>query len=56
MDFTADYGLKTRQVASCLWLRRGVLITLLTNTKKSPPMNAVILALRSRNVGQPLKN
>ena len=25
MDFTADYGLKTRQVASCLWLRRGVL-------------------------------
>ena len=25
MDFTADYGLKTRQVASWFWLRRGVL-------------------------------
>ena len=25
LDFTADYGLKTRQFASCLWLRRGVL-------------------------------
>ena len=25
MDFTADYGLKTRQAASWLWLRRGVL-------------------------------
>ena len=24
-DPSADYGLKTRQVASCLWLRRGIL-------------------------------
>ena len=24
MDFTAEYGLKTRQVASWIWKRRGV--------------------------------
>ena len=28
MDFTADYGLKTRQVASWFWLRREVLHTI----------------------------
>ena len=26
MDFTAEYGLKTRQVASWIWKRRGVLL------------------------------
>ena len=33
LDFTADYGLKTRQFASCLWLRRGVLETNFSKTR-----------------------
>ena len=32
LDFTANYGLKTRQVASWFWLRRGVLIMKMEQT------------------------
>ena len=42
MDSTSDYGLKTRQVASWLWLRRGALSTVQKLSQQSQSFNVDI--------------
>ena len=44
MDSTSDYGLKTRQVASWLWLRRGALSTVQKLSQQSQSFNVDIYA------------